>query len=46
MRLAASRRVPLWNGAIECRLLRFELVHGSARRPRAAAASAVTPAER
>jgi putative N6-adenine-specific DNA methylase len=31
MRLAASRRVPLWNGPIECRLFRFELVAGSAR---------------
>ena len=25
LRLKASRRVPLWNGPIECRLLRFEL---------------------
>ena len=31
MRLKASRRVPLWNGPIECRLLRFELVAGSMR---------------
>lgn len=31
MRLKESRRVPLWNGTIECRLLRFELVAGSAR---------------
>jgi putative N6-adenine-specific DNA methylase len=31
MRLKASRRVPLWNGPIECRLLRFDLVAGSAR---------------
>ena len=31
MRLKESRRVPLWNGPIECRLLRFELVAGSAR---------------
>ena len=28
MRLQASRRVPLWNGPIECRLFRFELVAG------------------
>ncbi len=31
MRLKESRRVPLWNGPIECRLLRFDLVAGSAR---------------
>ena len=32
MRLKESRRVPLWNGPIECRLFRFDLVAGSARR--------------
>ncbi len=32
MRLKESRRVPLWNGPIECRLFRFELVAGSARK--------------
>lgn len=31
MRLKESRRVPMWNGPIECRLFRFELVAGSAR---------------
>jgi putative N6-adenine-specific DNA methylase len=31
MRLKATRRVPLWNGAIECRLFRFDLVAGSMR---------------
>jgi putative N6-adenine-specific DNA methylase len=31
MRLKESRRVPMWNGPIECRLFRFELVPGSAR---------------
>jgi putative N6-adenine-specific DNA methylase len=31
MRLKESRRVPLWNGAIECRLFRFDMVAGSAR---------------
>jgi putative N6-adenine-specific DNA methylase len=31
MRLKASRRVPLWNGPIECRLFRFDLVTGSNR---------------
>ena len=31
MRLKESRRVPMWNGPIECRLFRFDLVQGSAR---------------
>ena len=31
MRLKASLRVPMWNGPIECRLYRFEMVAGSAR---------------
>ena len=35
MRLKESRRVPLWNGPIECRLFRFDLVAGSARDQRA-----------
>ena len=36
MRLKESRRVPMWNGPLECRLFRFDLVAGSARaaRPR------------
>ena len=34
MRLKESRRVPMWNGPIECRLFRFDLVAGSARTPR------------
>lgn len=29
MRLKESRRVPLWNGPIECRLFRFDMVAGS-----------------
>ena len=33
MRLKATRRVPMWNGPIECRLFRFDLVAGSARTP-------------
>ena len=33
MRLKESRRVPLWNGPIECRLFRFDMVAGSARAP-------------
>jgi putative N6-adenine-specific DNA methylase len=32
--LAPSKRVPLWNGALECRLYEFEIVSGSHRRPR------------
>ena len=28
MRLKESRRVPLWNGPIECRLFRFDMVRG------------------
>jgi putative N6-adenine-specific DNA methylase len=32
MRLKESRRVPLWNGPIECRLLRFDLVAGAMKR--------------
>ncbi|ARN18814.1 THUMP domain-containing class I SAM-dependent RNA methyltransferase [Piscinibacter gummiphilus] len=33
MRLKESRRVPMWNGPIECRLYRFDLVAGSNRAP-------------
>lgn len=32
MRLKPSRRVPLWNGPMECRLLRFDLVAGAMKR--------------
>ena len=32
LRFKESRRVPMWNGPIECRLFRFDLVAGSARR--------------
>lgn len=35
MRLKETRRVPMWNGPIECRLFRFDMVAGSARGPRA-----------
>ena len=31
MRLKESRRVPMWNGPIECRLFRFELKAGTFR---------------
>jgi len=42
LRLKESRRVPMWNGPIECRLFRFDLVAGSARpRPEAADGGAV-----
>lgn len=34
MRFKESRRVPMWNGPIECRLFRFDLMAGSARSPR------------
>jgi putative N6-adenine-specific DNA methylase len=40
MRLKESRRVPMWNGPIECRLFRFEMVAGSARDTSAAPGSA------
>jgi putative N6-adenine-specific DNA methylase len=32
--LAPSKRIPLWNGALECRLYEFEIVSGSHRRPK------------
>jgi putative N6-adenine-specific DNA methylase len=37
MRLKESRRVPMWNGPIECRLFRFDMIKGSARDKPAAA---------
>jgi putative N6-adenine-specific DNA methylase len=37
MRLKESRRVPMWNGPIECRMFRFDLVAGSARKDKPAA---------
>ncbi len=39
MRLKESRRTPMWNGPIECRLFRFDLVRGSLRTKPAGAAS-------
>lgn len=44
MRLKESRRVPMWNGPIECRFFRFDLVAGSNRRS-AADAPADPPAD-
>jgi putative N6-adenine-specific DNA methylase len=32
MRLKETRRIPMWNGPIECRLFRFDMVAGSARK--------------
>ena len=32
IRLAASKRTPLYNGALECRLYEFKMVAGSMRR--------------
>lgn len=40
MRLKESRRVPMWNGPIECRLMRFDLMAGSMQRPKPDAANA------
>ena len=31
IRLQPSRRTPLWNGAIECRLYEYKIVSGSNR---------------
>jgi putative N6-adenine-specific DNA methylase len=46
MRLKESRRMPMWNGPIECRLFRFDMVAGSARaREASAAAAPATPQE-
>ena len=46
MRLKESRRVPMWNGPIECRLFRFDLVAGSMRGGTEPAAPAVTRNQR
>jgi putative N6-adenine-specific DNA methylase len=43
MRLKESRRVPMWNGPIECRLFRFDMVAGSAR-ARPARSDGIPPA--
>jgi putative N6-adenine-specific DNA methylase len=43
MRLKESRRVPMWNGPIECRLFRFDLVAGSPRKPEAAPSGGAAP---
>jgi putative N6-adenine-specific DNA methylase len=38
MRLKESRRVPMWNGPIECRLFKFDMVAGRMAKEAAAAA--------
>jgi len=43
MRLAETRRTPLFNGAIECRLFRFEIYAGSKHRPNAESAATEPP---
>jgi putative N6-adenine-specific DNA methylase len=43
MRLKESRRVPMWNGPIECRLFRFDLVAGSMRKDAADPVPAPAP---
>jgi putative N6-adenine-specific DNA methylase len=43
MRLKESRRVPMWNGPIECRLFRFDMVAGSARKGRSDDAAPLAP---
>ena len=47
MRLKESRRVPVWNGAIECRLYRFDMVSGAhaPRRADSRAGADAQPAE-
>lgn len=40
VRLKASRRTPLFNGALECRLLEYRMVAGSMRTPRTGEANA------
>lgn len=34
IRLSASRRTPLFNGALECRLLEYKMIAGSMRKPK------------
>lgn len=44
MRLKESRRVPLWNGAIECRMFRFDMMAGAGPGGRVQPALPVDPA--
>ena len=43
LRLKESRRVPMWNGPIECRLFRFDLTAGAGPGARRAAAADAPP---
>ena len=43
MRLKESRRVPMWNGPIECRLFKFDMVAGRMAKEAAAAKAAGAP---
>lgn len=43
MRLKASRRIPMWNGPIECRLFRFDLIAGSLRPTKASGLNMPSP---
>ena len=39
MRLKESRRVPMWNGPLECRLFKFDMVKGRLAKPAATPSS-------
>jgi putative N6-adenine-specific DNA methylase len=41
IRLAASRRIPLYNGALECRLLEYKMVEGKMRKKKLEASSVI-----
>jgi putative N6-adenine-specific DNA methylase len=43
MRLKESRRVPMWNGPLECRLFRFDLVAGRMAKDKGATDKPATP---
>jgi putative N6-adenine-specific DNA methylase len=44
MRLKESRRVPMWNGPLECRLFKFDMVAGRMAKDKSAEGSAGKPA--
>jgi putative N6-adenine-specific DNA methylase len=44
MRLKESRRVPMWNGPLECRLFKFDMVAGRLAKDKSAEGSAGKPA--
>jgi putative N6-adenine-specific DNA methylase len=46
IRLAASKRTPLYNGALECRLFEYEMVEGGMRRKESESSSAISRPER